>query len=168
MRNTTSISSVLSLRRECCHRPWPGLLGWRAGRRFVSRIRLPLLFLSCFDYRLIIFFRLPPLLPRQLLRLRPCYAAKKFRSSKIYSRRILKQGNFKYWGNMVASRVRQALNLPMILAIRGRWRFYISYIQLVALPRYPDCNIDNQEFQQRILVIWIAIQIIIPNCNPGY
>jgi hypothetical protein len=29
-------------------------LGWRVGRRFVSRIRLPLFFFSCFDYNLII------------------------------------------------------------------------------------------------------------------
>jgi hypothetical protein len=40
MRNATSVTNALSLRRVY-HQPWPGSLGWRVGRRFVSRIRLP-------------------------------------------------------------------------------------------------------------------------------
>jgi hypothetical protein len=39
---------------------------------------------------------------------------------------------------------------------------------MVGLPGDLDCNLDYQDFQQRILAIWIAIHITIPDRNPDY
>jgi hypothetical protein len=96
MRNTTSISSVLSIRRvlPSAMARFDWLACWSS---FCIYDLLEISLLQLLSQPPHHFVRILPLLPRQLLRLRPCCRAK-FTLARKYIRHTLIQGNFRVLG----------------------------------------------------------------------